>query len=149
MPKTAGAGQQNHGGHDASTEGGCLCGAVRYRLHGPIETFQYCHCSRCRRATGAGFAANLFVPPEQFHWLKGEDEVTWFELREAAAFGTAFCRTCGCSMPRLARNGKAVKIPAGGLDTHPGQSPQRNIHWDSRAPWFEETAGLPKFSVMP
>ncbi|MEQ8369419.1 MAG: GFA family protein [Alphaproteobacteria bacterium] len=131
------------------TEGGCLCGAVRYAIRGPIETFQYCHCSRCRRASGAAFAANLFVPPEQFVWLAGENTVVRYEVPEAAAFGTAFCPACGSPAPRLGRNGKAVKVPAGGLDAHPGQTPQRSIFWDSRAAWLEETATLPRFPEMP
>ena len=39
--------------------GGCLCGAVRYRISGPIDSV--CHCVMCRRSSGATFAAAQFL----------------------------------------------------------------------------------------
>jgi hypothetical protein len=57
---------------DQTTKGSCLCGSVHYEFTGNMGIFQYCHCSRCRKVTGSAHAANLFVAPEQFHWVQGE-----------------------------------------------------------------------------
>ena len=53
------------------TKGSCLCGAVAFEAGDQIE-LRNCHCSRCRKARGAAFAANLFVPAGAFRWLRGE-----------------------------------------------------------------------------
>ena len=34
-------------------EGGCLCGAVRYRISAAPSHTDYCHCRMCQRSTGA------------------------------------------------------------------------------------------------
>jgi hypothetical protein len=63
--------------------GGCLCGKVAYEADPPFLKFVRCHCSRCRRATGSAYAANLYVAPQSFRWVAGADEVVRFDLAEA------------------------------------------------------------------
>ena len=55
--------------------GGCLCGAVRFALHGRLPPVGMCHCSLCRRVSGTGSTVVLNVRPERFRWLAGEDPV--------------------------------------------------------------------------
>lgn len=131
------------------TEGVCLCSAVRYRITGDIVGFQYCHCSRCRKFTGSAHAANLFVRPEDLEWTEGRDNVGEFRLDAEPAFPTAFCRTCGSSLPSMSSTGKFWVIPAGTLTSDPGIEPARSIFWESRAPWYREVADLPKHAEMP
>ena len=131
------------------TTGSCLCGSVRYVLTGNLGIFQYCHCSRCRKFTGGAFAANLLVAPEDFRWLEGEHLVGVYALPEAKHFGTAFCRSCGSSMPWLAQTGKAVVVPAGSLDEDPGIRPIQNIYCGSRACWYVEPSELPQHDALP
>ena len=71
-------------------KGSCLCGKVTYQMSPPFNVFQFCHCSRCRKFTGSAHAANLFVTPEQFEWLSGEDYVGRYEHPEAKYFATCF-----------------------------------------------------------
>lgn len=80
---------------DAAIEGACLCGKVRYRIHGEIVGFQYCHCSRCRKFTGSAYAANLFVRPPDPAWTEGENSLRTFVLEGEPRFPTAFCAQCG------------------------------------------------------
>ena len=75
--------------------GSCLCGIVRYRITGPILSFQYCHCSRCRKFTGSAHAANLFTRPDHLEWLAGEGSLGSYELDAEPRFLTAFCKNCG------------------------------------------------------
>jgi hypothetical protein len=60
-------------------------------MNGPYEFFGMCQCSRCRKVTGAAFATNLFVKPEQFIWLSGENNRGEFALPSPNTFGNAFC----------------------------------------------------------
>ena len=129
--------------------GSCLCGAVGYEISGNLGIFQYCHCSRCRKFTGSAHSANLLVRPDQFRWLRGEDRVGRFEPEDTRHFATAFCRDCGSSLPWHAKSGKAVAIPAGTLDEHPGIEPMQNVFHASRAPWYRDAGTLPQHDELP
>jgi len=126
-------------------KGSCLCGGVVYEIDPPFKIFQYCHCSRCRKFTGSAHAANLFVLPSQFRWLKGEEQLGRFEHPEAKYFATGFCTKCGSSTPWAVKGGVNIVVPAGTLDEDPEIKPQQSIFWDSRACWFEENKDLVKF----
>ncbi len=129
--------------------GSCVCGAVRYAATPPFFAFQYCHCTRCRKASGTAHATNLFVKTAQFHWVAGEDNVQRFDLPTAKYWSHTFCKTCGSSTPWLSRTGKAVIIPAGTLDDDPGMAPERNIFFASRASWYAHAADLETFDESP
>lgn len=130
-------------------KGCCLCKKVTYAIKGHLGIFQYCHCSRCRKFTGSAFAANLLVAPEDFQWLSGEESVGRYELEDAKHFATSFCTNCGSSLPWLGKSGKAVVVPAGSLEDHPGIGPFQNIFWDSRAVWYTEPSALPEYDELP
>jgi len=134
---------------DNAVSGSCLCGAVKYEISGPIKIFQYCHCSRCRKFTGSAHASNLFVSPDEFKWLKGEDSVGRFEHPDAKHFATCFCKNCGSSLPWKNQSETIVVVPAGTLDDDPGLKPTQNIFWDSRAVWYTDASKLVKISGLP
>lgn len=134
---------------ESCIHGSCLCGTVTYQIRGPFKIFQYCHCSRCRKFTGSAHGANLFVPPEQFQWSRGEESLGRFEHPTAKYYATSFCKICGSSLPWVTKGGKNVVVPAGTLDADPGIKPFQNVFWDSRAPWFEDSGHLAKFSELP
>ncbi len=130
-------------------KGSCLCGGVTYEIEPPFKVFQYCHCSRCRKFTGSAHSANLFVPPAQFKWIKGQEQVGKYDFPEAKYLTTAFCKNCGSSLPWEVKGGMNVVVPAGTLDGDPGIKPQQNIFCASQASWFVETSELPKNDARP
>lgn len=118
--------------------GGCLCGQVAFKLTGDPTLFYTCHCNRCRKITGSSNAANIFVSAAKLEWIGGKDRVTNFVLSTETNFNAAFCCNCGSPVPRQARSGDFVIVPAGCLDSGPPLSPARTIFWNDRAEWFEE-----------
>jgi hypothetical protein len=125
--------------------GSCLCGSVRFEIRPPLSGFRYCHCSRCRKASGSAHAANVFLPESQFKWLAGEELIKRFDKPGAQRFSVWFCTQCGSRVPHKIRTTENVLIPAGLLDSDPGMRPEFSIFWASRAPWYVETPTLPKF----
>jgi len=125
--------------------GSCLCGTVKFEIVPPVTGFRYCHCSRCRKATGAAHAANIFLPEKQFRWVAGEASVTRFALPGAKRFAVWFCNHCGTRMPHKIPDRGDYLVPAGILDQDPGMLPEQSIFWESRAPWYREPEGMPKF----
>ena len=49
--------------------GGCMCGRVKFRIRPPYSKFVHCHCQRCRKATGAAHATNIYIAPNQFGFV--------------------------------------------------------------------------------
>lgn len=123
--------------------GSCLCGSVAFAVEGPFDQFLNCHCSRCRKASGTAHSCEVIVKAPAFRWLRGEASVARFDLPQARSFATAFCRTCGTPMPHLTRSGREAIIPAGGFDEPLGATPDRHVHWSSRADWYVHGDELP------
>ena len=129
--------------------GSCLCGSVVYEIRGPYRGFQYCHCSRCRKKTGATNVANIFVPVEQFEWVRGEELMKRYDLPDAKYWSTAFCTECGSAVPWKNRTGKVMVVGAGGLDDDPGERPQFSVYFGSRAPWYVHPSELELHETLP
>ena len=129
--------------------GSCLCGAVGFEYEGSPKFMMNCHCSRCQRVKGAAHASNVFVAPDAFRWLKGEELVITYKLPEAERFGHAFCGRCGSSVARVVPGAPVVNVPAGSLDDPPGIEPRGHIYVAYKAPWFELSDDLPRFDELP
>ena len=71
-------------------EGGCHCGRVRFRVTASLDRVTYCNCSICSKK---GFL-HLIVPPAQFEWLSGKDDLSVYMFNTGVAQHT-FCRHCG------------------------------------------------------
>lgn len=123
----------------------CLCAAVGWELDGPFALLSHCHCSRCRKAHGAGFATYVGVPAGRIR-LQGGAAVTSFE--SSAGFWRAFCRHCGTVVPAAPFKG-VVFSPVGPFDDEPGPSPGAHIFVDSKAAWVEITDALPRYAAYP
>src|SRR3954467_203552 len=129
--------------------GSCLCGAVTFAVTPPFSAFRYCHCSRCRKASGSAHAANLFLPREQFEWLQGQDNVKRYDHAPSQRFSVWFCADCGCRVPHEIRTRDDMLIPAGLLDRDPGVRPENNIFWASKAAWYQEPHEMACFEEYP
>lgn len=89
----------------------------------------------------------VFLPAGNL--LEGEDTVQVFDLPGAERFGINFCPTCGSGVPRWSPKIGLYNVPAGSLDGDPGVRPDYHIHVGSKAPWFEITDDLPRYSEGP
>ncbi|HET9403841.1 MAG TPA: GFA family protein [Burkholderiales bacterium] len=130
-------------------KGSCLCGSVSFDFKPPFSAFRYCHCSRCRKATGSAHASNVFVAASQFAWSAGETLVNHFKLPGAKTFAVSFCTRCGSRVPHLIAERNEYLVPAGLLDNDPVARPENAIFWGSKAPWHVETQTIPRFDERP
>ena len=124
--------------------GGCLCGGVRFEVTGPFLRASHCHCSRCRKHSGAAVGTQGRVLREHFQLLSGERLIRTYKPEGGAS--KAFCSVCGSSLfggdwPE----GDEVSIRLGSIDGDPGIRPQYHTFVDSKAPWDDITDDLPQF----
>lgn len=128
--------------------GSCLCGRIKYQIKGELFAALNCHCSMCRKAQGAAFRSRARVRAVDFHWVAGEDLLTFYESSPGNHRG--FCRICGSPiLTKFDSDPSIFSVPLGPLDGDPGIRPQMNVFVGSKAPWFEITDDLPQFTELP
>ena len=131
-----------------TSEGGCLCGAVRFTVEGEFERFFLCHCSRCRKGTGTAHAANLFSTTARLRWLAGEDRIRAYTV-PGTRHTRCFCADCGSTLPKVRPSDGVVVVPAGSLDTPLAFRPVAHICMDSKADWDDALETVPKLPGLP
>ncbi|MEE8506419.1 MAG: GFA family protein [Kiloniellales bacterium] len=124
-------------------EGGCLCGAVRYRITGPIDRVGHCHCRMCQRANGAVAVTWATVPLAHFEVTQGAPAT----YRSSATARRQFCSACGSSLTFwFERNPEEIDVSVGTLD-HPERHPADHHNWTtSKLPWLRLDEDLPAFA---
>ena len=128
--------------------GRCLCAGVRYTLSRPPRRMYYCHCSLCRRSSGASFTTTAIVGRPDFAVVAGQDLVAGFESSEGVR--RHFCSRCGSPLYTSAeRSPGTLWIQCGTLDEDPRVRPSFHIQTGSRAPWVEIADELEKFEGTP
>ena len=124
-------------------EGGCFCGAVRYKIDGALDGARACHCSRCRKAfSGASSAYAEIADGSKFSWVIGEVELT--KYTSALGWGLAFCRICGSTLCGMF-NGKVHGVTLGTVDGDPGVQIEMHMFVESKAPWDHIGGNAPQF----
>ena len=130
-----------------SSEGGCLCGAIRYRVEGAPQRAGICHCSDCRRASGAPLIAWAIYPRESFTLTAGSPRA----YNSSPDTFRHFCADCGTGLyyvnevvlPGL------VDIQLGSLDDAAAVTPTNQIQTAERLEWVARLHELPAFPRWP
>lgn len=124
-------------------KGGCLCGALRYEIHGKPFAMHHCHCHQCRRASGASFATTLAVRAADVTIEQGAEALSAYESTPGKK--RHFCGTCGSPVySRYDDDPEMLFLRSGTLDGDPGLRPGRHIHVAAKAPWIEILDDLPQ-----
>ncbi|MEM7225667.1 MAG: GFA family protein [Pseudomonadota bacterium] len=118
-------------------EGGCQCGAVRYRFTGRPQTLYLCHCRDCQKQSASAFGMSLWVARENFEIVQGTPKV-W--IRGAASGGQVICSFCPECGSRLfhagAPDSEVVSLKAGSLDDTSWLKPAGHLWTKSAQPWM-------------
>jgi hypothetical protein len=128
--------------------GSCLCGGVKYEIHGELRNALYCHCSVCRKAHGTAFRARAAVRAREFRFVQGKELITFYESSPGNQRG--FCRICGSPIvSRFDVNPDWLGLPLGALDDDPGVKPMMHVYVGAKASWHDITDDLPQFDTLP
>lgn len=129
-----------------AVEGGCRCGAVRYRADGDPEHVALCHCGDCRRSTGAPMVLWAMFPLDRVD-VQGEP----VDYASSPGVTRQFCGRCGTGLfylnPQILPG--MIDIQAATLDDAGALSPQAHIQTAEALPWMRDMDALPKFDRFP
>ena len=128
-------------------EGGCTCGAVRYRMTSRPMFVHCCHCSWCQRETGASFALNAMIEADRVVLLKGAPEVVNTPSNSGKGQKITRCPTCRIAVwSNYAGAGDAIRFVRVGTLDQPGQvPPDVHIFTSTKQPWVVLPTGTPAF----
>ena len=113
--------------------GKCLCGAIQFKINNDVHNLYQCHCSLCRKQSGAASNAATLVHENDFSWLSGEDKITRYKM--ADGFTSYFCSVCGSPVPNQLRETDKIWIPAGALPGDIASKIAVHIYSESKASW--------------
>jgi hypothetical protein len=101
---------------DPPYEGGCLCGAVRYRLNHRPQTMTACHCDACKKMSGGTNLLVITAPREAFEHLSGEVQRYRRTAESGRQSDVVRCATCGTRLWHEPQAFPIVTLAAGTLD---------------------------------
>ncbi|RYE80475.1 MAG: GFA family protein [Oxalobacteraceae bacterium] len=130
-----------------SAEGGCTCGAVRYRIASAPLIVHCCHCRWCQRESGAAFALNAMIEADRVASLGVQPEVIDTPSESGAGQRIARCPTCKVAVwSHYSGAGPVVSfVRVGTLDNPDLLPPDVHIFTSSRQPWLELPEGARVF----
>jgi hypothetical protein len=128
-------------------EGGCSCGAVRYRLTTDPLFVHCCHCLNCQRQTGSGFVVNVLIEAERVE-IVGEAPAAVDVPRDDGSAQEIF-RCPDCQVAVYSRYGHpgVYFIRAGTLDDPASVCPDVHIFARTKLPWVSLPEGVPSFQA--
>lgn len=129
--------------HDGSEKaGGCLCGAVRYRVTSAPFDSGYCHCRMCQKAAGAPVLVFATVLSADFEVIRGAPR----RRRSSDIAERWFCGDCGSQIAmRMDASPQLIEFTVASMDDPAAAPPGFHIWTESRVPWFTIADGLPRF----
>lgn len=132
---------------DYSMEGGCTCGAVRYRMTSKPMFVHCCHCRWCQRETGASFALNAMIEADRVVLLRGSPEAVDTPSESGKGQKIVRCPDCHIALwSNYAGAGDALHfIRVGTLDEPDRLTPDAHIYTASKQPWVVLPPGTPAF----
>jgi hypothetical protein len=128
-------------------EGGCSCGAVRYRLASEPMFVHCCHCLNCQRQTGSAFVINLLIEADRVELLSGEPEPVDVPRDDGSTQRIYRCPACQVAVFSEYGRPEVRFVRCGTLDEPASVEPDVHIFTRSKLPWVELPDSVPAFEV--
>ena len=128
-------------------EGGCSCGAVRYRLASDPLFTHCCHCLNCQRQTGSAFVINLLIEADRVELLAGVPRPVDVPRDDGSKQTIFRCPTCQVAVFSLYSHPGVRFVRGGTLDDPSSVSPDVHIFTRSKLSWVELPDSVPAFEV--
>jgi hypothetical protein len=128
-------------------EGGCACGALRYKLTADPLIVHACHCRDCQRLTGSAFVTNIWIEKEFVQAGSALPKSCKLPAASGKDHEVFFCDTCGTYVwsKYYAAPGDTLLVRVGTLDNPEAVKPDVHIFTRSKMPWLALPKDTPTF----
>jgi hypothetical protein len=124
-------------------EGGCLCGAIRYRASGTASGITHCHCRTCRRASGAPFVTWAGFDLDKFTFTRGHPS----SFASSPRVVRTFCARCGTPLTyQRCDLLQSIDVTLGSMDDPTLLQPEDHTWTESRLDWIVLNDHLPHYA---
>lgn len=123
----------------------CLCGDLQLEAELPSKWVAHCHCSMCRRGSGAAFVTWVGLEAARSRILDPQQRLRWYQSSPPAERG--FCSRCGTPMLfRSTRWPGELHVTLANLIDPVDRAPQAHVFWDTHVDWvrLDPADGLPR-----
>jgi hypothetical protein len=126
-------------------EGGCACGAVRYRLTDAPMFVHCCHCTSCQTETGSAFVLNALIESDRVETIAGAPEPVMTPSESGRGQQIWRCPDCRIALWSNYDGAQDILrfVRAGTLDTPAALPPDIHIYTRSKLPWVRLPEGVP------
>jgi hypothetical protein len=131
----------------APIEGGCSCGAVRYRLMAEPLFTHCCHCLNCQRQTGSAFVINLLIETDRVELLAGDPRPVEVPRDDGSTQTIFRCPTCQVAVYSHYGHPGVRFVRGGTLDQPSRLEPDVHIFTRSKVDWVTLPGSAPAFDV--
>src|SRR5215831_16020101 len=131
----------------SSREGGCSCGAVRYRLASDPLFVHCCHCLNCQRQTGSAFVVNLLIEADRVELTGGAPEAVDVPRDDGSKQKIYRCPDCEVAVFSDYGRPEVLFVRAGTLDEPGTVTPDVHIFTKSKVGWVTLPESTPAFEV--
>jgi hypothetical protein len=121
-------------------QGGCLCGAVRFKARGEPINVRVCHCRNCQKAMGSPFFARALFAQDALT-VEGDSA----RYASSDAIDRVFCKTCGTRLFSWRTNGTAAGVALAVFDDRNAFTPTEHIWINEKMDWVKLDDGLPHY----
>ena len=128
-------------------EGGCSCGAVRYRLTSEPMFVHCCHCLNCQRQTGSAFVINLLIERDRVETTAGTPQPFDVPRDDGSVQRIHRCPDCQVALYSEYGRPEILFVRAGTLDDPSAVAPDVHIYTRSKLDWVGLPEGTPAFDV--
>jgi hypothetical protein len=131
----------------ATYEGGCACGAVRYRLSSEPLFTHCCHCLNCQRQTGSAFVINLLIEADRMELQAGDPQPVEVPRDDGSKQRIFRCPTCQVALFSEYGRPEVRFVRGGTLDQPSSVEPDVHIFTRSKLSWITLPDVVPAFEV--
>jgi hypothetical protein len=129
----------------ATREGGCSCGAIRYRLTSEPLVTHCCHCLNCQRQTGSAFVINLLIEANRVELLAGTPQAVDVPRDDGSSQQVFRCPTCQVAVFSNYGRPEVRFVRGGTLDDPTAVAPDVHIYTRSKLDWVKLPESVPAF----
>jgi hypothetical protein len=128
-------------------EGGCSCGAVRYRLASEPMFVHCCHCLNCQRQTGSAFVINLLIESDRVELTSGDPHAVEVPRDDGSTQRIFRCPSCQVAVFSEYGRPEVKFVRAGTLDDPSRIAPDVHIFTKSKVGWVTLPDSVPAVEV--